>query len=99
MARAVANRQAADFAQSTAQRPIGAPAVINTVLPDARWEGLKQALADAGVGRIRTGARAGMGGPGFFDTQQPRMTRAYNTMTPRERLLLEEMARQSAGSR
>ena len=67
-------------------------------LPDPQWEGLKQALFEAGVGRIRTGARAGWDAPGFFDTQTPRMSRAMNTMSPRERLLLQEMAHQQKSS-
>lgn len=64
-------------------------------LPDARWEGLKQALADAGVDRVRTGARAGWDAPGFFDTQTPQMKFAYSA---RERALMAEMAKQQAES-
>lgn len=36
--------------------------------------------------------------PGFFGTQTPQMSRAMNTMSPRERLLVEEMAKQSTES-
>lgn len=70
MARGLANRRASDYAAATRTRPLGAPAILNTVLPDRRWEGLKQALFDAGVGKLQTGARVGMGAPGFFDTQR-----------------------------
>lgn len=46
------------------------PRRFRNVLPDPRWEGLKQALFEAGVDRVQTGARAGYAPLGFFDTQE-----------------------------
>jgi hypothetical protein len=40
---------------------------------------------------VRTGAAAGWDSSGFFETQSSPFPRAFNTMTPRERLLLEQM--------
>lgn len=42
---------------------------IRTVPLDPRWAALHQALFEAGTDKIQTGARAGMGPRGFFDTQ------------------------------
>lgn len=80
MLRGMENRRAEDLAnaQGSLARGVG---TISTVLPDIRWEGLKQALYEAGVGRARTGARAGMGSPGFYDVQVPGQAKAYD---PRE---------------
>lgn len=42
---------------------------IRTVPLDRKWAALHQALFEAGTDKIQTGARAGMGPRGFFDTQ------------------------------
>lgn len=50
---------------------VGAPPPITNVIPDSRWSGLLQALAEQGATKLRTGAAAKMGARGFFDLQDP----------------------------
>lgn len=94
MQRGMATSQASD--QAHAQDSFSRGVLTNTIGRDPRWQGLFQALAEAGATRLRTGAAAKQSGPGFFETQQAPMSRAFNTMTPRERLLLQEMQRSGA---
>lgn len=54
------------------KQPIGAPPPVNNILPDPKWQGLFQAMAEQGVTKAGTAAASGMGQPGFFDTQDPR---------------------------
>jgi hypothetical protein len=69
MQRGMANRMISDYADSTQPRVVGAPSRLSTVLPDARWEGFKQALYERGVGRLTTTATRKQGSPGYFDQQ------------------------------
>lgn len=84
--RGLANRRASDLLESQRPRSLGAPQILNGVLPDARWAGLFQALADQGVDKLKTGAASGIGDPGFFDQQDPHMQQ-------RQALMRELMAR------
>ena len=60
------------------QQPIGAPAPVTNVLPDPKWQGLFQALAEQGVGKLKSSGAAGMGlGP--FD---------QSAVSPQQRLAL-----------
>lgn len=91
MQRGMANRQAYDYEASTAPRATGAPNFINSVLPDARWEGLKQALAERGTDKLRTGAAAKWDAPGFFDLQ----TKTNQAQDPRDAVWGQETPAQA----
>jgi hypothetical protein len=77
----------------------GLSAIAPILPPSSQWDSLLQALYEQGTDRVRSGARAGWQQPGFYDTQRAPMTRAQNTMSPREVLLMQEMAKQSTGRR
>ena len=68
MVRGVAARQASD-AQMAADAAKRGVAVTNTVAIDPRWEGLFQALAEAGAGKVKLD-----GGPGGFFARQGQTT-------------------------
>jgi hypothetical protein len=67
--RGMASRSAYDFDKSRETHAVGGPSTLNTVLPDARWEGVFQALQDRGVDKLASGAAKFGDAPGFFDTQ------------------------------
>lgn len=48
------------------QQPLGAPPPVTNVLPDPKWQGLFQALAEQGVSKLKSGGAAGYG-RGAFD--------------------------------
>lgn len=64
--RGLAHRRAYDQEQMLAGRPAsGGPAA------DPAWQGLFQALDESGASKVRTGEAGNMGGPGFFEQQDP----------------------------
>lgn len=89
MRRGMATSQANDTAHAADSFQRGV--LTNIVARDPKWQGLFQALAEAGANHVRTGAAARWDDPGFFDTQDGAMSRTMNTMSPRERLLLNAM--------
>ncbi len=49
-------------------QPIGAPPPVTNVLPDPKWQGLFQALAEQGVDKLKSSGASG-GAMGPFDQQ------------------------------
>lgn len=93
MQRGMATSQAEDAAH--AQDAFHRGVLTNIVARDPKWQGLFQALAEAGANKVRTGSAAEWdaegASPGFFESQPSQMSRAVNTMSPRERALMDAM--------
>lgn len=85
--RGMASRNAYDFEKSRESHAVGGPSTLSTVLPDARWEGVFQALQDRGVDKLATGAAKFGQAPGFFDTQS-------NANSPSMQALKQQLATQ-----